>query len=214
MDKRYTVAITGASGSIYGMRLIEELLKAGCCVNLVISETGKEVILHETGLDFRGSEDEAGKKVLKYFKKNPPIPPLSKGGKRGFHDRLNYFDNGNLFASISSGSHKTDGMIIAPCSMGTLGRIASGHSQKLIERTADVMLKEKRRLIIVPRETPLNQIHLENMLKLSKMNVDIVPAMPAFYQRPENIDDLVNFVVGKILDLLGIEQNLFERWKG
>lgn len=196
MDKKYTVAITGASGSIYGIRLVEELLKAGCNVNLVISETGKDVLLHETGIDLQGNEEEAGEKAKKYFKKGA----------------LSLFDNSNLFASISSGSHKTDGMIIAPCSMGALGRIASGHSQKLIERTADVMLKEKRRLILVPRETPLNQIHLENMLKLSKMNVDIVPAMPAFYQRPKTMDDLVNFVVGKVLDLLQVEHNLFERW--
>lgn len=197
MDKKYTVAITGASGSIYGIRLVEELLKAGCHVNLVISETGKDVLLHETGIDLHGTEEEAGKKAMKYFKK--------KGS-------ITIFDNSNLFASISSGSHKTDGMIVSPCSMGALGRIASGHSQKLIERTADVMLKEKRHLIIVPRETPLNQIHLENMLKLSKMNVDIVPAMPAFYQRPKTVDDLVNFVVGKVLDLTGIEHKLFERW--
>lgn len=198
MDKIFTVAITGASGSIYGIRLVEELLKAGCHVNLVISDTGKEVLLHETGIDLRGPEDDAKKKALGYFKKKGSIA---------------LFDNNNLFASISSGSHKTDGMIIAPCSMGALGRIASGHSQRLIERTADVMLKEKRRLIIVPRETPLNQIHLENMLKLSRMDVDIVPAMPAFYQRPESIDDLVNFVIGKVLDLLRIEHTLFERWK-
>ncbi|MDO8445011.1 MAG: flavin prenyltransferase UbiX [Deltaproteobacteria bacterium] len=198
MDKNYTVAITGASGSIYGIRFVEELLKTGCHVNLVISETGKDVLLHETGIDLHGTEEETSKKVLKYFKKKASIT---------------FFDNSNLFASVSSGSYKSDGMIIAPCSMGALGRIASGHSQKLIERTADVMLKEKRRLILVPRETPLNQIHLENMLKLSKMNADIVPAMPAFYQKPKTMDDLVNFVVGKVLDLLRIEHNLFERWK-
>ena len=197
MDKTFTVAITGASGSIYGIRLVEELLKAGSHVNLVISKTGREVLLHETGIDLSGTEEGARKKGLNNFKK--------KGA-------FTTFDNDNLFAAISSGSHKTEGMIIAPCSMGTLGRIASGHSQKLIERTADVMLKEKRRLIIVPRETPLNQIHLENMLKLSRMNVDIVPAMPAFYQRPGAVDDLVNFVVGKVLDLIGIEHKLFERW--
>ena len=196
MDKKYTVAITGASGSIYGIRLVEELLKTGCHVNLVISETGKDVLMHETGIDLQGNEEEAGKKTKKYFKKRA----------------LTLLDNSNLFASISSGSHKTEGMIIAPCSMGTLGRIASGHSQKLIERTADVMLKEKRRLIIVPRETPLNQIHLENMLKLSRMNVDIVPAMPAFYQRPQTVDDMVNFVVGKVLDLVRVDHRLFERW--
>lgn len=198
MDKRYTVAITGASGSIYGIRLIEELLKAGCHVNLVISKTGMDVLLHETGIDLCGSEEEAQKKAVKYFKAKK--------------EALNLFDNSNLFASISSGSHRTDGMIIAPCSMGTLGRIASCHSQNLIERTADVMMKEKKRLIIVPREMPLNQIHLENMLKLSKIGVDIVPAMPAFYQRPKTMDDLVNFVVGKVLDLIGAEHKLFERW--
>lgn len=192
----YTVAITGASGSIYGIRLVEELLKAGCHVNLVISETGKEVLLHETGIDLRGTEEEAQKKTKKYFKKSS----------------ITLFDNSNLFASISSGSYNSDGMIIVPCSMGTLGRVASGHSVSLIERTADVMLKEKRRLILVPRETPLNQIHLENMLKLSRMNVDIIPAMPAFYQRPKTMDDLINFVVGKVLDLLKVEHSLFERW--
>lgn len=196
MDKRFTLAITGASGSIYGIRLVEELLKAECHVNLVLSDTGKDVLLHETSIDLHGDEKEAEKKAVNYFKKGD----------------LTLLDNSNLFAPISSGSHRTDGMIIAPCSMGTLGRIASGHSQKLIERTADVMLKEKRRLIIVPRETPLNQIHLENMLKLSRMSVDIVPAMPAFYQRPKTVDDIVNFVVGKVLDLLNIEHSLFDKW--
>lgn len=197
MGKSYTVAITGASGSIYGIRLAEELLKAECHVSLVISDTGKKVLLHETGIDLCGTELEATRKTLKYF---------DKGGS------ITIFDNHNLFAPIASGSHKNDGMIVAPCSMGTLGRLAAGHSQNLIERTVDVMLKEKRRLILVPRETPLNQIHLENMLKLSKMNVDIVPAMPAFYQKPNSMEDMVDFIVGKILDLLQVEHQLFERW--
>ena len=197
MGKSYTVAITGASGSIYGVRLVEELLKAGCYVSLVISDTGKKVLFHETGLNLCGTELETMKNALKYFDKSGSIT---------------LFDNHNLFASIASGSHKNDGMIVVPCSMGALGRLAVGNSQNLIERTADVMLKEKRRLILVPRETPLNQIHLENMLKLSIMYVDIVPAMPAFYQKPKSMEDLVDFVVGKILDLLKIEHQLFERW--
>lgn len=196
MNQNYIVAITGASGSIYGIRLIQALLKAGCYVNLVISDTGKKVILHETGLDFSDSPASITN-GLNYF---------------GENNKITLFDNHNLFSTIASGSTKNDGMIVVPCSMGSLSRLASGNSQNLLERTADVMLKEKRPLILVPRETPLNQIHLENMLKLAKMNVDIVPAMPAFYQKPKNMDDLVDFVVGKVLDLLKVEHQLFERW--
>lgn len=197
MNKNYIVAITGASGSIYGIRLIKALLSADCNVSLVISDTGKKVILHETGLDLCGSEQASVKAVLKYFGQNRAIT---------------LFDNHNLFSAIASGSSKNNGMIVAPCSMGSLSRLATGSSQNLLERTADVMLKEKRSLILVPRETPLNQIHLQNMLKLSKMNVDIVPAMPAFYQKPKSMEDLVDFVVGKVLDLLKVEHQLFERW--
>ena len=163
----------------------------------MISDTGKKVLLHETGLNLCGTELESMNKAQKYFDKSGSIT---------------LFNNHNLFSPIASGSHRNDGMIVVPCSMGALGRLAVGNSQSLIERAADVMLKEKRRLILVPRETPLNQIHLENMLKLSKMSVDIVPAMPAFYQTPKSMEDLVDFVVGKILDLLKIEHQLFERW--
>ena len=199
MCKNYIVAITGASGSIYGIRLVEELLKAESNVSLVVSDTGKKVLLHETGLDLCGSEQWAIKNVAKCF---------------GTNNHVSLLDNHNLFASIASGSHINDGMIVVPCSMGSLSRFATGSSQNLIERAVDVMLKEKRRLILVPRETPFNQVHLENMLKLSRMNVDITPAMPAFYQKPRSAEDLINFVVGKILDLLGTEHQLFERWSG
>jgi 4-hydroxy-3-polyprenylbenzoate decarboxylase len=118
----------------------------------------------------------------------------------------------DIGASIASGSYLTAGMVVVPCSMGTLANIASGSSRNLLERTADVMLKEGRPLILVPRETPLHAIHLENLLKLSRMGVAIVPAMPAFYHMPTSIDDLVDFMVGKLLDRMGIEHGLFRRW--
>ncbi|MDP3013937.1 MAG: UbiX family flavin prenyltransferase, partial [Candidatus Subteraquimicrobiales bacterium] len=129
-------------------------------------------------------------------------------------EQLEYIDCQNLNSSICSGSYKVEGMIICPCSMATLASIASGISSNLLERAADVTLKEARPLVVVPRETPLNQIHLKNMLKLSQAGALIVPAMPAFYHQPKNIEDLVSFVVGKVLDIFKIEHNLYKRWEG
>jgi len=128
--------------------------------------------------------------------------------------RINYYSSNDISAQLSSGSSLIRDMVVCPCSMGTLARIASGVSANLIERAADVVLKEKGRLIIVPRETPLNQIHLENMLRLCKMNAHIIPAMPAFYHKPEKIGALVDFVVGKVMDAMGIENRLYKRWDG
>ena len=201
MDKRYkiTVAITGASGSIYGLRLTECLLKAGRGVNILISSPGFSVIRHETGIDWQGDEAALNRQIREHFKAG---------------DNICYYDNANFFSPIASGSSGPGTMAIAPCSMGTLGRIAGGMSSNLIERGADVALKERGRLILLPRETPLNDIHLENMLKLSRMGARIVPAMPGFYHGPESMDDLVDFVVGKLLDQLGVEHELFERWSG
>lgn len=122
------------------------------------------------------------------------------------------YENNNLAASVASGSFKTDGMVIVPCSMNTLGAVANGMSQNLVQRAADVTLKEKRPLIVVPRETPLTDIHLENMLKLSKAGAIMMPASPGFYHRPETIDDLVMIIVGRILDQLGLDGGLFKRW--
>lgn len=192
-----TVVITGASGSVYGVRLIENLLKADKSVNLLISDPGFIVLKEEMGLNWHGEEKTVNEMIRTYFKATT---------------KLTYYDNSNYFSPLASGSSGRGTMVIAPCSMGTLGRIASGVSANLIERAADVVLKECGNLIILPRETPLNSIHLENMLKLSRMGVRIVPAMPGFYHKPETMDDLINFVVAKLLEQVGIEHNLMKKW--
>lgn len=188
--KTYLIGITGASGSIYAVRLVEELLKRDLKIFLTATSNGKAVMNHETGLDFNNWSHE--------LKKQYP--------------NLIIEEIDNLFSPAASGSYRMDGTIIIPCSMGTLGEVSTGISKNLITRAADVALKEKRELIIVPRETPLNTIHIENMLKLSNMGVTIIPAMPGFYHKPESLNDAINFVVGKILDYLKIENNLFEKW--
>jgi len=181
---RLVVAITGASGAIYGKRLLEVLRNKKVDTHLVISKAAEKVIEHE----------------LETTK-----PSLEK-----LADHV--YDVDDLTAPILSGSFKTDGMIIIPCSMKTVAGIAHGYSDNLILRAADVTLKEGRKLILVPRETPLNVIHLRNMLELAKQGVTIIPAMPAFYHKPKKIDALVNYVIGKVLDCLGIEHKLFMRW--
>lgn len=195
--RHVALAITGASGAVYGLRLCEELLRAGARVSLLISAAGFAVLKQERGLDWDISANLTGE-MHRYF---------SCDGTR-----LNYYAEDDFFAPIASGSSAPDAMLVAPCSMGTLSRIASGNSGNLLERSADVMLKEGRPLVLVPRETPLNAIHLEHMLKLARLGVKIVPAMPAFYQRPDTLDDLVDFVVGKVLDSIGVEHALFKRW--
>lgn len=195
------MAITGASGVIYGKRLVEELIGRGNKVILIISEAGRKVIQHELAFSISDDIGKAKKEVEKFFN-------IKKG--KGL---LSYYDPMDLFSPIVSGSFETEGMIICPASMGTIGRIASGLSHCLIERAADVVIKEKRRLIIVPREMPLNQIHLNNMLTLSKAGAEIVPAMPAFYHHPQNMEDLVYFVVGKILERFDINHNLYKKWR-
>jgi 4-hydroxy-3-polyprenylbenzoate decarboxylase len=187
------LAITGASGSIYGLRLLEELLQGGHQVTLVASESGLKVCRFETGIELDNTDT---------LKQQWHLPKAS----------LTIRAADDLWAPEASGSAASDAMIIAPCSMGTLGRISAGISSNLIERAADVMLKENRPLLLVPRETPFSAIHLENLLKLSRCGARIIPAMPAFYQKPESVAELVNFVVGKVLDQLGIEHHLFKRW--
>ena len=191
------VAITGASGSIYGLRLVEELLRADCRVTLLLTGSGLDVLRYETGLEWEGSTTARKQLIRDYF-----------GGAR----KLEHYAEKDLFAPAASGSSAPDAVVIAPCSMGTAGRIAAGVSDNLIERVADVALKEGRDLLLVPRETPFNQIHLENLLRLSRAGARIIPAMPAFYHRPKKIEDLVDFVVGKILDNLRIPHTLFQRW--
>lgn len=193
-----TIGITGASGSIYSERLIRTLLLKDFRINLIISDSGKVVFETERGLSLGGDEGVVRERLKNYFNDS--------------ENKINYFDNNDFKAPIASGSSVNNLMIVIPCSMGSLSRIANGNSGNLIERTADVILKENKKLILVPREAPLNQIHLSNMLKLSKMGVLIVPAAPAFYYQPETIDDLVDFVTGKVLDLAGVEHSLYKRW--
>ena len=197
-ERHIVLAITGASGGVYGLRLGEELLRAGARLSLLISKAGSMVLREECGLEWQGDPAAVARKVEDYF----------PGGKAA------YYDENDFLAPIASGSNAPDAMVICPCSMGTLSRIAAGNSGTLLERCADVILKEGRTLVLVPRETPLSVIHLENMLKLGRMGVRLVPAMPAFYSQPRSIDDLVNFMVGKVLDILGMEHTLFKRWGG
>lgn len=187
---RYIVGITGASGSIYGIRLIEELIKNDNEIYLVITDNGRKVLEYELEINFE-----------KWFRNIKE----SKG-------RLNLCDIDDMFSSIASGSFKTDGMVIVPCSMGTLSRISNGTSDNLLIRAADVMIKEKRKLILIPRETPLSSIHLENMLFLSNLNVLIMPPMPAFYEKPKTVEDIVNVTVGRILSSLNLDNNLHHQW--
>lgn len=179
------VGITGASGAIYGIRLLESLKELNIETSLVISDLGKVVIESET--------DYTAEDVINLAD--------------------NYYNFHDLTASINSGSFKTDGLVIVPCTMKTLSSIAHGYGSNTITRVADVSLKEKRPTIIVPRETPLRSVHLKNMLTLSQEGATILPAMPGFYSNPKTIDDQIDFIVGKILDSLKVENNLFERWE-
>ncbi|APO46541.1 aromatic acid decarboxylase [Paenibacillus xylanexedens] len=193
-NKRLVVGITGASGSIYGIRLIETLLDLEYNVHLVISNAGWRVLKEELDWDVTNRDAVLEEKF---------------GNRAG---SLIYHPVSDIGASIASGSYLADGMIIMPCSMGTLSSIAQGSSDNLMSRAADVMMKEGRTLILVPRETPLHAIHLENMLKLSRLGVRMIPAMPAFYYKPQTMDELILFLVGKVLDSLRIPHQLFTRW--
>ena len=207
----YVVAITGASGAVYGLRLTGELLKRGHDVELVISPSGFLLLKEELGLECAGKDAAA---VLgAYLEKNSPRAKAGKGGVKTAPGALRLHASDDLTAPIASGSAMRRVMVVCPCSMGTLARIATGISGNLIERAADCVIKERGTLVLVPRETPLSQIHLENMLKLSRAGAVILPAMPAFYTHPETIDDMVDFVVGKTLDILGVENSLYKRWK-
>lgn len=178
---KYIIAITGASGSVYAKRLVENLSIAGAKIFLIFSATGLAIFEEELAIKLPENE-KLEEFFMDYFK----------------NKNLEYFENTDLHTPIASGSFKTDGMVVIPASMGSIARIACGISSNLIERAADVILKEKRKLVIVPRETPLSIIHLENMLKIAKLGGIILPAMPAFYTHPESIDDLVNFVVDRV----------------
>ena len=177
------------------------LLDKGHDVHLVISPAGETILQVESGI-------RVGKTLRE------KAATIATAIETQHEARLRVFDPMNLAAPISSGSFACEGMVIVPCSTGTLGRIANGISSNLIERAADVCLKERRRLVVVPRETPLNEIHLRNMLALRQAGADILPAMPAFYHKPRHISDLIDMIVGRVLDRLGVENELFQRWGG
>lgn len=183
---RIIVGISGASGGIYGWELLKFLSGAGHEIHAVVSVNGWKVLEQECGVTPQDIE-----KIVA---------------------QLHAMDN--LGAAIASGSFKTDAMIVAPCSMRTVAAIAHGLADNLLCRAADVVIKERRRLVLVPRETPLSSIHLENMLKLSNLGVTIMPASPGFYHRPASIDDLVKSLVGRVADAIGVENQLFPRWLG
>lgn len=192
--KPWIVGITGASGAVYGVRLCRYLLDSGRDVRLIISDAGWRVLKEEHAWD---TTDRAS--VLEdHF-----------GGTKG---RYTYHPNKDIGAAVASGSFRTEGMVILPCSMGTASAIAHGTSDNLLERAADVMLKEGRRLIVAPRETPLHAAHLENLLALAKLGATIIPAMPAFYHHPRTIEDMIDFLVGKVLDVMQIDHELYRRW--
>ena len=194
--KRLVVGITGASGVIYGVRLLDVLNQLNTYeIHLTISNSGMRALWEE--LELRVDLDN--------FKIESLLGRSS--------DQVVYHHQSDIAASIASGSFRTDGMVIAPCSMGTVGSIAAGISRNLIHRAADVCIKERRKLVILPRETPLSSIHLENMLKLSRLGVCVLPAMPGFYHFPKTVDDQINFVVTKLLDQFGIDSGLTQRWK-
>ena len=199
--KRYFVGITGASGHPYAEALIRALVAAGAGVDLSVTEAGCKVLRHELGVE-AGERGELLAQALPGWL-GPEVAA-----------RVRAFDAQRVEAPPSSGTALTGGVILCPCSMGTLARVAVGFSSNLVERAADVALKERRTLILVPRETPLGQVHLENMLRLARLGAVILPASPGFYHHPRSMQDLGHHVVGKVLDALGLQHALTERWKG
>lgn len=192
--KKIIVGLTGASGSAYFLRLIEVLLEYEIQIHVIASEHGSQVLTYETGVILE-------EQIKVWNEKNPDTT-------------ITLENNNNMFSAVASGSYRCDAMIIIPCSMSTMGEIANGITKSLITRAADVMIKEQRKLVIVPRETPLSTIHLKNMYELSKVGVTILPAMPGFYNLPQTLDDIINHIVGKALDCIGIDNNNYKRWKG
>ena len=196
----YTVVVTGASGSAYGMRLIEQLALRKHDVAVIFTDAGREVTAFELGFELPAADTGVAAVALASFLELPSVA------------HLRVVRHGDLFDPIASGSHLTDAMIVAPCSMSFVAATAHGLANDLPERAADVMLKERRLLVLVPRETPLSLVHLRNLTAAAEAGAIVVPAMPAFYSRPATIDDAISFVVGKILDVLGVEHDLFSRW--
>lgn len=197
-ERTITLAMTGASGAQYGLRLLQCLLAADCRVYLLLSSAAEVVIGTETNLDLPSDLEEQQACLAERYSASD--------------DQLTLFARDDWFSPVASGSSSPASMVICPASGGTLSAIATGASNNLIERAADVALKERRQLILVPRETPYSAIHLENMLKLTQLGAVILPASPGFYMQPTSVEALVDFVVARILDQLGIEQDLMPRW--
>lgn len=187
------VAITGASGAPYVLKLLEALIRAQRRTWLIVSEHGWRLLSTEADV----SDIEALR---------------TRAGGTGWDDLVTVFDDGDRGASPASGSARSSGMVVCPCSMGTLSAIAAGSSRSLVERAADVALKERRKLVLVPRETPLSAVHLQNMLRVTRAGAVVLPAAPGFYHRPTSVDDLVAFVVARVLDQLDVEHDLTRRW--
>lgn len=193
-----TLALSGASGMAYGLRLLECLLAADLNVYLLVSQAAHLVAKQELGVTLPARAGDLEKQL--------------SAGLRAGDGQLRVFGREDWNAPLASGSNPADAMVVCPCSMGTLAAIAHGLSDNLIERAADVMLKEQKKLILVPREAPFSTLHLENMLALSRMNAVILPANPGFYHRPQSVEDIVDFIVARILDQLGIQHALMARW--
>ena len=193
-----TLAFSGASGAPYGLKLLEVLINQGHQVFVLISSAARVVLDVESSIKLSGNEEKASAQLSERF-----------NAQEG---QLKVFGKDNWFSPVASGSAAPKKMVVCPCSAGTVSAIASGASDNLLERAADVVIKERGQLILVPRETPFSEIHLENMLKLAKMGVTIMPAAPGFYHKPQTIEDLVDFMVARILDHLGIEHQLMQRW--
>ncbi|MDO4433314.1 MAG: flavin prenyltransferase UbiX [Alysiella sp.] len=193
-----TLAFTGASGMPYGMRLLAYLLSAGKTVYLIYSQAAQIVAQQEMDFTLPTSPNEAQKQLCKHFQVSPA--------------QLRVFGKNEWFAPIASGNAVADAMVICPASMGTVAAVAHGYAETLLHRAADVCIKERRPLVIVPRETPFSALHLENLLKLAQLGCTILPPSPGFYNRPQNITDIIDFVVARILDQLHISHNLMPKW--
>jgi len=196
--KPITLAITGASGSAYGLRLLQSLLDAKRRVYLLLSRPGQMVVKMETGLDLPNTPTDIQAYLSKHFQAD--------------EGQLQVFGREQWTAPVASGSNPPEAMVVCPCTTSTLSSIACGASNNLLERAADVMLKEQHKLILVVRETPFSAIHLENMLKLARLGVVIMPACPGFYNKPQTLDEIIDFMVARVLDQLGIEHQLAPRW--
>ncbi len=196
MRRRYIVGISGASGTVYAMNLLRALVRQPLEIHLILTDDGRKVAAHEIG-----QEGRMAYILEKHF-----------GAVRHPEARLVEHDPGNYFAAPASGSFRHHGMVILPCSMKTLATVASGVAGNLLTRAADICLKERRPLVLVPRETPLSRVHLENMLQVTRAGGIILPPAPGFYHRPQTIDDLVNFVVARVMDQLDINHDLLNEW--